>query len=88
MEQKVDPDGATLNQVEVLTVSSRNYFLSAGCIPIALIESWYIALIEKNLSCLGGLLCIKCTQNTYYQIAENIEVNLNMSILLSAFFFF
>jgi len=47
MEQKVDPDGAILNQAEVLTISHRNYFLSAGCIPTALIESWYITLIEK-----------------------------------------
>lgn len=47
MQQKVDPDSATLNQTEVLTISLRNYFLSAGCIPTALIERWFIALIEK-----------------------------------------
>lgn len=47
MEQKADPDGVALNQAEVQIISHRNYFLSAGCIPTALIESWYIAVIEK-----------------------------------------
>lgn len=47
MQQKANPDGAALNQAEVQIIPHRNYFLSAGCIPTALIESWYIAVIEK-----------------------------------------
>lgn len=47
MHLKVDPRRTTLNQAEVQTISDRNYFLCAGSIPTALIESWYIALIEK-----------------------------------------
>lgn len=47
MQWKSDPDGAALNQAKVQIISHRNYFLSAGCIPKALIESLYIAVIEK-----------------------------------------
>lgn len=47
MQQKADPDGSALNKAEVQIISHRNNFLSAGCIPTALIESWYIAVIEK-----------------------------------------
>lgn len=47
MQWKADPDGAALNQAEVQTISHRNYFLSAEYIPTALIESLYIAVIEK-----------------------------------------
>lgn len=48
MQQKADPDGTALNQAEVKIISHRNYFLSPECIPTALIESWYIAVIEKT----------------------------------------